>query len=547
MKRLFKIFLIPIFLFGICSCDVMDLKPMDRLSDEDVWNDAALLQLYVNNCYNALPHGYRYTDMLGVFSDEMWTRSNDQFNQAYLQGDIDSDNIGRMGILNYWSDAYKNIRKINMFLIKAKEGSVADNIKEPMYGEMKFLRAFIYANLIWRYGGVPIVEGIFELDDESLAERNTYEECVNFIKKDLQEAKAILPDEQPAAQQGRASGDACQALLARVLLYWASPLNNPNNDVQRWKDAADAAKALIDTRYDLVDEYQDVFLTWNEEVIFARTFTQGNNTDFARWHARSGDFGQGIVTPTQNMVDAYEMKATGKTPYIEQADGTLVPDNTSGYDAQNPYDGRDPRFYASVLYDGAMWMNRETETYFGGKDDANAPSAPEPWNATETGYYLKKFMDESIPPSGSSLKMTSPWIFFRYAEILLNYAEASFEAGDENTARQYLNKVRERSSVDMPPVTDTGDNLRKRIQNERRVELAFEHHRFFDVRRWKIADITEKRDLNKMVINIEGGTKVYSVQVRYERDFKSHQLLLPIPRTEIDKSLQSIKQNPGYN
>ena len=194
----------------------------------------------------------------------------------------------------------------------------------------------------------------------------------------------MLPDKQPESAQGRASADACQALLARVLLYWASPLNNPTNIKQRWIDAADAAEKLIDTRYSLVDEYEDVFLTWNEEVIFARAFTQGNTTDFANWHARSGDNGAGIITPTQNMVNAYEMKVTGERPYTEKADGTLVLNAGSGYDPQKPFEGRDPRFYASVLYDGAVWMDRETETFFGGKDDANDPAAAQPWNATHT-------------------------------------------------------------------------------------------------------------------------------------------------------------------
>ena len=134
----------------------------------------------------------------------------------------------------------------------------------------------------------------------------------------------MLPEQQPASEQGRASGDACQALLARVLLYWASPLNNPTNDRQRWTDAANAAWALIDKRYRLIDDYGDVFLSWNDEVIFARAFSQANSTEFATWAGRSGDNGQGVITPTQNMVNAYEMQATGLRPYVEQADGTLT-------------------------------------------------------------------------------------------------------------------------------------------------------------------------------------------------------------------------------
>lgn len=191
-------------------------------------------------------------------------------------------------------------------------------------GDLKFIRAYIYAELIWRYGGVPIIEKVYGLNDDFGVERASYDKCVEFIRNELIEAQRMLPEQQPASEQGRASGDACQALLARVLLYWASPLNNPTNDRQRWTDAANAAWALIDKRYRLIDDYGDVFLSWNDEVIFARAFSQANSTEFATWAGRSGDNGQGVITPTQNMVNAYEMQATGLRPYVEQADGTLT-------------------------------------------------------------------------------------------------------------------------------------------------------------------------------------------------------------------------------
>ena len=152
-------------------------------------------------------------------------------------------------------------------------------------------------------------------------------------------------------------------------------------------------------------------------MIFARAFSQANSTEFATWAGRSGDNGQGVITPTQNMVNAYEMQATGLRPYVEQADGTLTLNAGSGYDPANPYAGRDPRFYASVLYDGSVWMGRETEIFYGGLDEANSKVSSQPWNATQTGYYLRKFLDESIPPTASSVKMTSPWSFMRYPEV----------------------------------------------------------------------------------------------------------------------------------
>ena len=335
MKK-YMICFVSALVLGFSSCDLMDLKPRDQLFEEDVWNDEELLQLYVNGCYNALLHGYRYTDMMGIYCDEMYTRSNDGRVVEYLAGTMDADNITGMGILNYWSTAYSYIRKINTFLEKAEAGSVPEEVKRPMIGEMKFIRAYIYAELIWRYGGVPIIEKVYGLNDDFGVERASYDKCVEFIRNELIEAQRMLPEQQPASEQGRASGDACQALLARVLLYWASPLNNPTNDRQRWTGAANAAWALIDKRYRLIDDYGDVFLSWNDEVIFARAFSQANSTEFATWAGRSGDNGQGVITPTQNMVNAYEMQATGLRPYVEQADGTLPLRAGSGYDPADP-------------------------------------------------------------------------------------------------------------------------------------------------------------------------------------------------------------------
>jgi hypothetical protein len=354
-----------------------------------------------------------------------------------------------------------------------------------------------------------------------------------------------LPARQPDNSKGRASADACRALKAKVLLYAASALNNPAHDNAKWQKAADAAEALLYAGYSLPDDYQSVFTGDNSEIIFARYFTQANTTSFNEWMGRSGSSGWTSHNPTQNFVNAYEMAATGELPYIENADGTLSVNPASGYDPEHPYEGRDPRFEASILHDGSMWANRETEAYHGGLDSPESSTGS--WNASKTSYVFKKFMIESIPPVGGSIRQTNPWIFFRYGEVLLNYAEAKFELGDEATAREYLNKVRARTSVNMPPVTDSGDRLRKRIQNERRVELAFEYHRYFDVRRWKIAEETENKPLLAMNIQkLSDNSKTYTIELLMNRSFLEQHYLLPIPRSEIDMSLGSLIQNPGY-
>lgn len=410
---------------------------------------------------------------------------------------------------------------------------------------MKLLRACVYANLIWRYGGVPIITKVYELNEDYTLSRDSYEACVDFIVSELDEAIQLLPAKQPASELGRASGDACKALKSRVLLYAASKLNNPANDRAKWQRAYEASADLLEA-YTLYPDYQELFLKDNDEIIWARYFTQGSATDYNWKNGRNGDEGGNYQGPTQNLVNAYEMKATGLSPYVVQADGTLTVNTPSGYDPNNPYVGRDPRFYATILHDGSLWMGRETETFLGGLDSPE--SSVQPWNASLTGYALKKFLNENIPPTGNTERPTNPWIFFRYAEILLNDAEAAFELGEEATARNYLNEVRGRASVQMPPVTDTGEKLRARIYNERRVELAYEEHRFFDVRRWMIAAETENQDLLKITIRKQpDGAKTYAIGVlSNERSFQEKHYRLPIPRAEVEKSLNTLKQNEGY-
>ncbi len=526
------------------SCNKLELDPLDRLSETNVWNDPSLIQLYVNGNYSCLLHEFQQ-DLLSAACDETYCIHNWANMRVMQNGEISADNItGVSNKINYFNWAYGYIRNINIFFEKIDNAPGDEAFKNQVKGEMTFLRAYLYANLAWRYGGVPLITNVFELNDDYTVSRASYEEMVNFVNGELDKAIALLPPDQPASQKGRASANACRALKSRVLLYAASKLNNPQHDAVKWQAAAEAAQELLNAGYSLNNDYQSTFLGDNSEIIFARYFTQANTTSFNQWQGRNGSDGFGANNPTQNLVNAYEMKATGKLPYLEAADGTLTLNPGSGFDPAHPYDGRDPRFDASITHDGTVWAGRETESFEGGKDSPESATAG--WNASLTSYYMKKFMNENIPPSGSTVRPTNPWIFFRYAEILLNYAEAKFELGDEATAKQYLNRVRARPGVEMPPVTETGEALRKRIENERRVEFAFEGQRFFDVRRWKIAEATEITPLLSMDIKKDGGTKTYIITKLTDRLFSDANYLLPIPRAEIDKSKGSLIQNPGY-
>ena len=538
-----KIIYILVAILALNSCDVLDMKPLDKVSDTDVWEDSALIELYVNASYNSINHEFS-PHMLSDASDETYCIHNWGNFWVIQKGEMTSDNVTSISEkINYWKSAYSNIRTINVFFDRIDDAPIETVLKNRMKGEMKFIRAWIYANLIWRYGDVPLITNLFELNQDYKVKRDSYSDCVDFITKELDEAITLLPAKSSSETLGRATGDACKALKARVLLYAASEQNNPSHSKEKWEAAAEATKAVLDAGYSLGNDYQSVFLEDNDEIIFARCFTQANSTDFMLLNGRNGSNGWTGENPTQNLVNAYEM-TNGELPYLNE-ELPLKINPASGYDESNPYVGRDPRLDASILHDGSMWAGRETETWHGGLDSPESSIGS--WNASKTAYAFKKFMVESIPPAGSSVKPENPWIFFRLAEFYLNYAEIMYELGNEEQAREYVNKVRARQSVNMPPVTVSGEKLRDKIRNERRVELAFEGHRFFDVRRWCIADETENRDLLAMNIQKQAdGSKTYEVTMLLKRSFLEQHKLVPIPRTEIDKSEGSLVQNPGY-
>jgi hypothetical protein len=247
----------------------------------------------------------------------------------------------------------------------------------------------------------------------------------------------------------------------------------------------------------------------------------------------------------QNLVDDYQMD-----------NGKPITDGTSGYDAQNPYVGRDKRFYATILYNGASYRGSTIETFTpGGKDSKDGGDN---WNTSKTGYYLKKFMNDTYPlqnPWGNA--GFQPWFYIRYAEVLLNFAEAANEAygadvvpaGSTLSARTAVNLIRQRPSVNMPALAAglSQSQMRDAIRNERRVELAFEEHRFYDVRRWKIADVTENKPAGGINVTKNGSSFTYTTKVALDgRKFETKHYWLPIPRAEIQASNNKITQNSGY-
>ncbi|WP_149526124.1 MULTISPECIES: RagB/SusD family nutrient uptake outer membrane protein [Sphingobacterium] len=537
-----------------CDFDVLDTVPSDRYSEDAIWDDPALIETYVSSTYRSLPNGFRYSFYnLSVMVDELNARNNSWL-YAYWGGNLTADNLG---IANYWSSVptgtntnqnyWTTINRTNIFfqnIERERSKEMVQETKDRMLGEMKVMRAKCYFELISLFGGVPLITKPFKLNDDFKLKRNTYDEIMSFLLKEIEEAIELLPLDYDAANKGRITKGAAMALKSRALLYRASPLNNTKNDRSMWEAAANAAKDVIDLKkYSLFRDYRTYFLEeniYNSEAIWQRPFNQLISPEAVYLELASypnGYNGFGQIHPLQNLVDDFETIRG------------LLPENDPLFNDQDPYKDRDPRFYATILHDGMMWKGREVETFLPGGKDSNEGSVS-PWNASETGYYPRKFVNERINNPSSTNMSQTPWTFFRYAEILLNYAEANYFLGNEAVAREYLNFVRARESVNMPaiPSNVTGKALFDRIVNERRVELVFEMHRWYDVRRWKIAPEVLNTDFLRMDIRRDPttGKKTYKKVVWKKAVFTDKDYLLPVPQDELDKN-ELLTQNPGYN
>jgi hypothetical protein len=429
-------------------------------------------------------------------------------------------------------------------------------------GEMRFLRAFFYFELTKRFGGVPIMNKVYEVNDDINLSRNTYDECVNFMLADLDKAVTLLGNDADygASNYGRATKGAALALKARVLLYAASPLNNPTGDKQKWRVAADAAKAVIDLNlYSLQSTYDNILnVPQSSEYIMIKIRgprpIDGIFADFAMSPGSGG--AQGQMNPTQNHVDMYEAvkkDATGKI--ISSAP---INDPNSGYTLQNPYANRDPRFYANILYNGAPWQGKQIETW--SQTAANGTvNYGKDYNATNitftaTRYYCRKYWPEVyVRLGGTSGTALLNYVFFRYGEILLNYAEALNEAGGATPDADVYTRINEiRARVGMPglPVGLDQTAMREAVRHERAIELAFEDHRWYDIMRWKNGpELIAKPVYGMNVVKNTNGTFTYTPVLlgnNFQKVYFDYMHRYPIPKQEIYKSKGVLVQNPGW-
>lgn len=520
-----------------CENDVLDKGPLDVIDESIVWSDPQTAELYLNDLYNYMS-SYNIWDNMDNMSDLTEGGHSWLGCYTYNYGEVSAsyDPYGK------WS-YYTQIRRVNNLLDHSDMLTGDQAMIDRVIGQAVYLRAFFYFYLVRAYGGVPLITHAQSLDENLAVSRNPYEECVAFIADEMDRAADLLPLQWDGPNIGRPTKGAALAIKARMLLYAASPLNNPENDLSKWQAAADAAKAVIDLDvYDLYPEYDKLFLDDNnQEVIFDIQWAYPYRVTSDPAEIVSAEFiinpqglngAFGMNRPTQEYVDMFEM-----------ANGKPITDPTSGYDPEKPYEGRDPRFYASIFYNGVSWRDDTVQTFINGKHGPGVADLYET-GSTMTGYYCRKFTDPSIPCVYLVDEIQANWILIRYAEVLLNYAEAQIALGNEEEARTYINAVRER--VGMPPTNASGADLVEMYRNERTVELGMEEHRYFDIRRWKIAEDVLNGYVHKMTIEKnDDGTFSYAVEEMSPRSFPERMYWQPIPIDEIRKN-PNLEQNPGY-
>lgn len=623
-KRILSIPIILCLMLLINSCnkDFLNTKPLDSISTDAVWADGPLANAFVIEIYNGLGAGGFNEEMLASYSDEAVFTHAGRGISTVNDGSLSPSNPGRVDGTYSWGNMYSRIRSCNLALQNIPGAGFDDAaLKEKLMGQAHFLRAYFYHQLVRYYGAVPLVTRTYGLDEDYTVERSSFEDCIKFIVADCDTAITQLTGKNMG--KGAATALAAKALKSRILLYAASDLHDvptakanssvlssyahpefigyPSGDrAARWQAAKAAAKAVLDegagynldlgtpaSKDDAIKNYISLSMGGGskaagvdasaaKELIFARY----NTPDKDEWggpyiglfNGPNGYHNWAGNTPIGLMVDDYEMM-----------DGTAFSWNDPDQKA-HPYVDRDPRFYASILYDGADWKPRNLIS--GNVDPANQiqtgqydlkvggnlttfqgldtrSSTIEDWNGSRTHYYVRKFTDPDPAIVENNTKQFIPWPFFRYTEAVFNYAEACIELGEEAEAKTWLNKIRFRSG--MPAIAESGAALKNRYRNERRIELMFEEHRYHDARRWMIAPSTLGRKIT--FINVEGKFKpgkelsgtykhdetIYNytytpiVDEGHEnRTWLDKMYFIPITRDEINKNTKLV-QNPGYD
>ena len=534
------------------ACDFLETSVDRNSTGETIQTNYSAIWGFGRAIYTPIGYGF------GMIDSNIFATASDEAQQTSAQSNVIYFNKGMLNeninpLFTYYRNYYEGIRAANFFLDYVADGKgeemlahnrnlVTDKVNYErdlqslawFKAEAHVARAYYYSELAKMYGGVPIVES--HVDDGTMVPRAPYDSVVTYIVKEIDDYKGELASnwDKFKDREGRFTLGVALAIKSRTLLYAASPLHNPENDVKKWEAAAAAANELIQhdsLNYSLDPSYGSYFVGQNPlnspETIYAVRRSQSNNMEKNNYPIATQG-GKSGATPTHNLVAAYEYTGTP--------------------DPSNPYQNRDPRLAASIVTNGSTWNGRTIDQAPGGTDDmANA-------NASKTGYYLKKFLTDNLNLTQGQNAQHN-WVAYRWAEVLLNYAEAMNEAygpdavpaGYAMSARAALQQVRDRASVNLPKVTASDkDSFRDAVKHERRIELAFEDHRYWDLLRWEDAMEVLNRPVLGVKVTKNGDKWNYEVAEVATRTFYEKNYYLPFLRSEIQNSNNTLEQNPEY-
>lgn len=572
-----------LLLTAVSCTDSYEGTPVNMFTEDYLFSrtdsNGVVARQFLNRIYWYMRNGHN-----GVNGDYLDAASDDALSVNSGDPDVYKLAVGRYSASStipsdmIWTDPYGLIRRVNILLngidvvpfnttyIDALGNARPLNVS--MKAEARFLRAYFYFELMKRNGGIPIIgDKVYDLNENIELPRSTFEQTVKYIVSELDAIKddlRSLPLPDAAANAHVVTTQAAQALKIRVLLYAASPLFNEKPvesgnelvgyatyDRERWKTAADAARSFMNAYgtdggpLGLDPNFKDVFTNWydntiHKEMIFFRE--NDSNTSIETANGPLGlsgaKQGNGRTNPTQNLVDAFLMK-----------DGYFINEEGSAYeyDPQHPYDNRDPRLEYTIIHNGTNWLNNTMQTWQGG---ANNPLGS---SYSLTSYYMRKFMGNF--ESGSEYQATlHNWVMFRYAEILLNFAEAENEYLSSPSQDVYdaIIALRKRAGIEAGNDNLYGlrddmsqADMRKVIQNERRIELAFEEHRYWDIRRWRLAEMIYAQPVKGMFITTSLTGTTYIPQDVLTVDWDNKRYLYPIPYSEVIKN-KNMVQNPNW-
>ncbi len=501
---------------GLTGCnDVLDKKNLNAVTAEQTWNDETLATAFLDKCYkDNLPDWDADVVQINGFSDE--TRGGEDF---FYKGQLTSEGTDNGPTKEYWP--YEGIYKLNVLLDNINTGSLSEDVRKKIEAQALFLRAYRYFELVKRYGGVPLVLSVQNRDETEVPREKT-SVCIDRIVEDLQAAANVLPASWGSADAGRITRGAALAMKGRVLMFYASKQFNRSGDKTRWQTAYDAnlaAKTQLEKDgYSLNDSYDG---TWKDnsdacelskEVIFSSRYSYPARYTDINAGIRPLDYSQGKTgwnQPTLDMVLAYPM-ADGTAPGVDtDGDGVKEPFDPTATDARGLFWlNRDPRFYKTIVTNGMVYPivdNQYPEqrqyTYKGGEVEIA--------NSTKTGFYSCKFVNCNVPKVDVR-KYDLDWIEMRYAEVLLNLAECAAEVGNKETeVYGILKEIRKRAGI--TPNDDelyglkanmTGQELIDAVLFERRIELAYEGKRFWDMRRRMIFSDPEYKGYAREIIEI---------------------------------------------